>query len=129
MQQNTSSAQFKGDVIDLKHDLVLLLRPREFTWNGKTQSVGYRDFGLIAEEAAAVDPRLVTYRDGKPWAIRETPILAQMLARVQSHDQRIAKLEEAAPQWSSLDDRVRAVEEANDILRNQLVTAGIIPTA
>jgi hypothetical protein len=54
-----SSARFKRDVEDLANaaELIMQLRPVQFHWiDGGTS-----DVGLIAEEVAAIDSRLVTY--------------------------------------------------------------------
>jgi hypothetical protein len=53
----SSSARYKSDIIDLELGLATLarLRPVAYTW---TES-GQADIGFVAEEVAAIDPRLV----------------------------------------------------------------------
>jgi hypothetical protein len=64
-----SSARYKTDLADFKFGLELLrrLRPVTFTWRNE----GIPDFGLVAEEVAAVEPLLVTRNDeGQPEGVK-----------------------------------------------------------
>jgi hypothetical protein len=66
-----SSKRFKENISDLEIDSskIYNLKPVSFNW--KPERGGYRDFGLIAEDVAGVEPLLVAYdKEGKPFLVR-----------------------------------------------------------
>lgn len=64
LYMSTSSARFKSDVEDLEDDYadrVLAMRPVWFRSATGNDPVNYSYYGLIAEEVAEIDPRLVNF--------------------------------------------------------------------
>jgi hypothetical protein len=77
-----SSARFKHDIesMDKTSESILALRPVTFHYNKEFHSRGELEFGLVAEEVAKVDPRLVKYdKDGKIFGVRYESINAMLL--------------------------------------------------
>ena len=67
--RSTSSLQYKTDVIDLTEAdayKALDLRPITYKSLAEADDQTKTHFGLIAEEVAEIEPRLVHYADGKP---------------------------------------------------------------
>ncbi|MGI5828287.1 MAG: tail fiber domain-containing protein, partial [Patescibacteria group bacterium] len=70
---SSSSQRYKKEIEDYEPvlDKLLDLRAVHFTWNELTISDGERDFGMIAEEVAALIPDLVIYnKEGIPEGLR-----------------------------------------------------------
>ncbi len=91
----TSSLRFKEDVADLgaAGDKLMRLRPVTFHYQPQYDD-GQRilQYGLIAEEVAAVDPGLVEYGDdGKPLTVRYHFVNAMLLGEVQQQHATIAR--------------------------------------
>jgi hypothetical protein len=83
----TSSLRFKEDVADMgsASDELLALRPVTFRYKAPYDD-GQRvlQYGLIAEEVAAVDPNLVQFGDdGRPLSVRYHFVNAMLLGEVQ----------------------------------------------
>jgi hypothetical protein len=77
-----SSARFKHDIesMDKTSESILALRPVTFRYNKEFHSRGGLEFGLVAEEVAKVDPRLVKYdKDGKIFGVRYEAVNAMLL--------------------------------------------------
>jgi hypothetical protein len=75
-----SSERFKKDIatMDKASEAVLSLRP--VTFHYKTDTKGTPQFGLIAEEVAKVNPKLVLPdKDGKPYTVRYDAVNAMLL--------------------------------------------------
>jgi hypothetical protein len=65
---NPSDRRLKDNITDYTPGLadVLLLQPRQFTWNGKGGSqVGLTGYGFIADEVIEIFPEMVSVRAGK----------------------------------------------------------------
>jgi hypothetical protein len=76
----TSSARFKKDIkpMDKASEAILGLKPVSFQY--KSDPTGTRQFGLIAEEVAKVNPDLVTRdRNGEIYSVRYEPVNAMLL--------------------------------------------------
>jgi hypothetical protein len=76
----TSSARFKKDIkpMDIASDAILKLKPVSFQY--KSDPTGTRQFGLIAEEVAKVNPDLVTRdRNGEIYSVRYEAVNAMLL--------------------------------------------------
>jgi len=91
----TSSLRFKEDIEDLgaAGDELMRLRPVTFHYQPQYDD-GRRilQYGLIAEEVAAVDPGLVEYGpDGKPLTVRYHFVNAMLLGEVQQQHAKIAQ--------------------------------------
>jgi hypothetical protein len=76
----TSSARFKKDIkpMDKASEAILKLKPVSFQY--KSDPAGTRQFGLIAEEVAKVNPDLVVRdRNGKIYSVRYESVNAMLL--------------------------------------------------
>lgn len=87
----SSSIRYKEQVQDAPFGLkeVGLMRPVIFKWKGRTE----RDFGLIAEEVAAVNPLFVTRKDGKIEGVKYPQLTAVLIAAVKQQQAEISELE------------------------------------
>jgi hypothetical protein len=118
-----SSIRFKEEVADMEGvtDTLMNLRPVTFRYKPAYDD-GSRllQYGLIAEEVAAVDPRLVEYgRDGEPLLVRYHFVNAMLLSEVQrqhrravDQDARIVELEARLGAQQTDLDRQKARLEA-----------------
>jgi hypothetical protein len=91
----TSSRRFKEDIREIgeESDGLMRLRPVAFRYKPEIDPTGLTQYGLIAEEVAAVYPDLVVYdRDGWPETVRYHLINAMLLNEVQKQH-RIAELQ------------------------------------
>ncbi|HVH20185.1 MAG TPA: tail fiber domain-containing protein, partial [Myxococcota bacterium] len=94
----TSSARFKQDVRDMGDASDLLMRLRPVTFRYTEDAVGADEartpqYGLIAEEVAAVAPELVAPDlDGKPYSVKYHELPALLLNEVQEQEREIAEL-------------------------------------
>jgi hypothetical protein len=90
----TSSLRFKEQVADMGAASADLMRLRPVTFRYKApydDGQGVLQYGLIAEEVAAVNPGLVQFgEDGQPLAIRYHFIYAMLLNEVQQQESEIA---------------------------------------
>lgn len=100
----SSSSKVKENIFSLQGDLALALRPVAFTYrqgfNNQRQ-----EFGLIAEEAAKVDPRFAFFSErdenlpdgsiikkGEAYNVNDRAVLAALIATVQAQEKRINEL-------------------------------------
>jgi hypothetical protein len=76
----SSSIRYKENVKDANFGLkeVMAMRPVTFKWKGRTE----QDFGLIAEEVAKIDPRYVTYKDGRIEGVKYPQLTAVLVNAV-----------------------------------------------
>lgn len=92
-----SSMRFKHDIEPLAETqpdplgAVMAMRPKSFFYNKEMHSPG-QQVGLIAEDLAAIDPRLVSFdQEGKPNAIRFLgPMNAYLVGAIQEQQYEIA---------------------------------------
>lgn len=91
----TSSLRFKEDVADMgaASDELLELRPVTFHYKAPyDDGQGVLQYGLIAEEVAAVDPNLVQFGDdGQPLTVRYHLVNAMLLGEVQKLHARLTE--------------------------------------
>ena len=76
----SSSRRYKTDIkpMDKASESILALKPVSFRY--KVYKGARRNFGLIAEDVAKVNPNLVIYdRDGKPYTVRYDAVNAMLL--------------------------------------------------
>jgi hypothetical protein len=76
----TSSRRFKKEIqpMDKASEAILALKPVKFHY--KSDNVARPQFGLIAEEVAAVNPDLVVRdKEGKPYSVRYEAVNAMLL--------------------------------------------------
>lgn len=100
--RSTSSIRYKTEVIDITDDDISVLgklRPIKYHSRAKADDPRKQHFGLIAEEVAEIDERLVLYtrERGKliPDGVQYERIIPLLVAKIQQLEQRIAKLEAA----------------------------------
>jgi hypothetical protein len=77
-----SSARFKNEIqpVNDASEAILALRPVSFRYKKEVDSDRARQFGLIAEDVAKVNPDLVIRgRDGKPFAVRYEAVNTMLL--------------------------------------------------
>jgi hypothetical protein len=89
----SSSRQFKKDIqpMDKASEALLALRP--VTFHYKTGAGGLRQFGLIAEEVAEVNPDLVVRDDnGKIYTVRYDAVNAMLLNEFLKEHRKVEEL-------------------------------------
>ena len=97
---NTSSMRFKHDIRPLRDtqprplEAVLKMQPDSFYYNEDQHTEG-QQLGLMAEQLAEIDPRLVGYdNDGKPNSIRYLgPMFSYLIGAIQEQEKKIDRLE------------------------------------
>ncbi|MBI2482157.1 MAG: tail fiber domain-containing protein [Candidatus Vogelbacteria bacterium] len=88
-----SSLRYKNNVTDLATDTDLLDQLRTVSFNYKNESDPLTHYGLIAEEVAAIDTRLVSYDDeGLANGIRWSHLTTLLIKRTQEQEQRLDEL-------------------------------------
>jgi len=114
----SSSIRYKEDVetLDLAAAAAFVerLRPVAFRWIES----GVEDIGLIAEEVAALEPRLVTRNaDGSIEGVKYRNLTALLAAAIQQQSREIESLREAEAalraRLAALEARIAAVERAS----------------
>jgi len=114
----SSSLRYKEDVetldLGVAAELVERLRPVAFRWIES----GMEDIGLIAEEVAALEPRLVTHNaDGSIEGVKYRNLTALLAAAIQQQSREIESLREAEAalraRLVTLEARIAAVERAS----------------
>jgi hypothetical protein len=82
----TSSRRYKQDIVDMgeESDVLRKLRPVAFLYRPEYDETHTRQYGLIAEEVAAIAPDLVVFdADGQPETVRYHFVNAMLLNEVQ----------------------------------------------
>jgi trimeric autotransporter adhesin len=105
-----SSKRFKQDVhdMDAASDALMQLRPVTFRYKGTGSEAEGLQYGLIAEEVAAVYPQLVVYgRDGQVESVQYHQLPALLLNEVQKQHQKVQAQRE---EIHSLEARIAALE-------------------
>ncbi len=110
----SSSARYKEHITDLELGLAVVerLRPVAYDWKETHEA----DVGFVAEEIAAIDPRLVTRNAaGEIEGVKYERLTAVLAAALQESNARFAlELDslraEAARREARLDERLRALE-------------------
>lgn len=91
-----SSERYKENIQDMGETNILGLRPVTFTMKKETfrdDSEPFKQFGLIAEEVAAIMPELVVYDKGFPESVKYHEMPAILLNEIQKLVKRIEVLE------------------------------------
>jgi septal ring factor EnvC (AmiA/AmiB activator) len=66
--------------MDKASEAILALRPVSFRYKKEIDPQGMREFGLVAEEVAKVNPDLIVRdKDGKPYSVRYDQVNAMLL--------------------------------------------------
>jgi hypothetical protein len=107
-----SSRRFKNDIADMKDasDGLMKLRPVTFHYKqGSADGVDRLEYGLIAEEVAAVYPDAVTYTPtGETETIQYHKINAMMLNEMQKQER---KIQEQTKELEGLRERLANLEQ------------------
>ncbi len=104
----SSSARVKRQIADVGDDSSAIFRLRPVSFYYRNDTVGYRQYGLIAEEVAQVMPDLVQYSDsGDPETVRYHFLPALLLNELQKQ-QRI--IEEQKETIAALEARLTRLE-------------------
>src|SRR5439155_24132507 len=80
--QDASSRRYKEDLkpMDKGSEILFALKPVTFRAKGNMDPARVKQYGLIAEDVASIDPDLVVYNsEGKPEALRRDSINAMLL--------------------------------------------------
>lgn len=102
----SSSKRYKDNISDIPYGLadVMKLRPVEFDWNNRKNSV--HDIGLIAEEVAEVIPEIIGYDDdGKVDGLNYRHLVAVLIKAVQEQQIQINELRLASRDIAELMDK------------------------
>jgi hypothetical protein len=107
---SSSSAALKREIADIGDASSPLLRLRPVSFLYRSDPIGFRQYGLIAEEVAKVMPELVSFSDsGKAEAIRYHFLAPLLLNEMQKQQHTI---EEQDAQIKNLEERMRKLESA-----------------
>jgi hypothetical protein len=82
LSTTASSARFKDDIKPMANasESIFALKPVTFRYKKQYDAEGTRQFGLVAEEVAKVNPELVfPDRDGNPYSVRCEQVNAMLL--------------------------------------------------
>jgi hypothetical protein len=107
----TSSRVFKHEIRDMggDSDALMRLRPVSFKYKPELDGDQLKQYGLVAEEVAAVDKGLVAYKtDGAPETVRYHFINAMLLNEVQKQHRHI---EEQEAHIKALNARLESIEK------------------
>ena len=116
----TSSRRFKDDIRDIaaQSDGLMKLRPVAFRYKPEIDPIGFKEYGLVAEEVAQVYPEMVINDDqGRPETIRYQlldPLLLNELQRQhRSIEAQEAEIERLKADLARLEARLegKALEE------------------
>jgi hypothetical protein len=100
-----SSERFKEDVQDMDSasDALMRLRPVTFRYKGAGSEAKNLQYGLIAEEVAAIYPQLAVYgRDGQVESVQYHQLPALLLNEMQKQHETIQRLEERIAELETL---------------------------
>ncbi len=105
----TSSARYKDDIhpMDKASEAILNLKPVAFRYKKELDPQAIPQFGLVAEDVAKVDPRLVATDDeGKPYTVRYEAVNAMLLNEFLKEHRKVEKLEAAVSELSARLDKL-----------------------
>jgi hypothetical protein len=106
-----SSQEFKNVAGDLPPQValanVMALRPQMGAYKATPEE---SEHWLIAEQAASVDPALVTHREGKPYTVKTQNVVADLIAVVQLQQRQIEEQRRVIDQQQM---RLEALEKAS----------------
>ncbi len=123
----SSSLRYKTNLADYTGGLDVLeqLRPVTFDW----KSDGSHDLGFVAEDVAAIDPLLATYRDGQVEGVKYDRISAVLVNSVMEQQAQIDALATGvAPETgNAIEERLTALESESG--QPWLLLAGVVAVA
>jgi hypothetical protein len=112
----TSSRRFKHQIADMgdESDVLMKLRPVTFCYKPELDQTQTRQYGLVAEEVAAVAPQLVVFdKNGAPEAVRYHFVNAMLLNEVQRQRQLVEEQQKTNHEQNST--IARQQEEIQDL--------------
>lgn len=100
ISRSTSSKRYKTDIrpmtLAAARRVVRALRPVTYRSTAPVDDKRRSHLGLVAEQVAAVDPRLVHRLNGKPDGVMYDRLIVPLLTVIQDQERRLAALERAA---------------------------------
>ena len=139
-----SSRRFKDDIVDLElaSELIEQLRPVSYRWKDS----GDQAIGLVAEEVARIEPRLVTYGvDGEIQGVRYRELTAVLIGAIQEinaafeqrmrmQEERISRLDrklerlefEQAQELAALRTHLRQLQAARSVESNSFDDSSLL---
>jgi hypothetical protein len=93
---DASSRRYKEDIkaMDKASEILFALKPVTFRAKADLDPAHVKQYGLIAEDVASVDPNLVVYNtEGKPEALRRDSINAMLLNEFLKEHRKVQELE------------------------------------
>jgi hypothetical protein len=115
----SSSARYKSDIESIGSATALVdrLRPVTFRWT----ATGEADYGFVAEEVAAIEPRLATYNaQGQVEGVRYREISAILVRALQEQRAEAQRLQDDIQGLTVELERSRALQEENRRLAQRL---------
>src|SRR5437762_9756036 len=120
----TSSARFKDEIrpMDKASEAIFALKPMTFHYKHELDPDGIPQFGLVAEQAAKVNPDLVARdHEGKPYTVRYEAVNAMLLNEFLKEHRTVQELkaivakQEATIAQQQKDFRATAAQEQKEI--------------
>ena len=111
-----SSIRYKSNIADLDIglDLINRLRPVSYNWKADNSE----DIGLVAEEVAAIEPRLITRNEnGEVEGVKYDRLTVVLINVVKEQQLEIARLREKDRQHDELIHEFRKQQEMMDALK------------
>jgi hypothetical protein len=104
-------------------EAILALQPVTFRYKKELDSSGIRQFGLVAEEVAKVDPDLVAKdEEGQPYTLRYEAVNAMLLNEfLKEH----GKVEAQSAEIGSQRSKIAALESTVSQLQSALKAQGV----
>ena len=139
-----SSARYKEAIqpMDKSSEALLNLKPVTFRYKKKFDPKGVRQFGLVAEEVAKIDPDLVDLdANGKPFTVRYDEVNAMLLNeflkehrkveeqsnQIAAQDRKMEKLEAIVGQLqSALKAQAAQIQKVSDQLGKQTAAPRVV---
>ena len=118
-----SSARFKEAIrpMDKASEAILFLYPVSFRYKKELDPDGVRQFGLVAEKVAKVNPDLVARdQQGQPYTVRYEEVNAMLLNEFLKEHRKVAAVEvKMAQQLSTNADQQKAIQTLTASLKEQ----------
>jgi hypothetical protein len=126
----TSSRRYKQDIADLgaESEVLMKLRPVAFYYKPELDETHTRQYGLVAEEVAAIAPHLVVFDEqGKPQTVRYHFVNAMLLNEVQKQRRLIEALQsENEGQHQQLSAQEQQMKGLEQHLREMMVRLEVV---
>ena len=117
LSTTASSARFKDDIKPMANtsESIFALKPVTFRYKKQYDAKGARQFGLVAEEVAKVNPDLVfPDRDGKPYSVRYEQVNAMLLNEFLKEHRKVQELvANAARQQKQLEALIEGLQKVS----------------